>query len=61
MTINFRDEEHQEFYSEKMKEVRYKDSYHAALIYTLGICALSSNYISRTVGMRYKMMYKEKK
>ena len=30
-------------------------------IFTLGICALSSNYISRTVGMRYKMMYKEKK
>ena len=30
-------------------------------MFTLGICALSSNYISRTVGMRYKMMYKEKK
>lgn len=30
-------------------------------MFTLGICALSSNYISRTVGMRYKIMYKEKK
>ncbi len=29
-------------------------------LFTLIICAISSNYISRTIGMKYKMMYKEK-
>ena len=29
-------------------------------LFTLIICAISSNYISRTIGLKYKMMYKEK-
>lgn len=52
MTINFRNEEHQEFYSEKMKEVRYKDSYHAALIYTLGICADTRKQFERIYDLK---------
>lgn len=29
-------------------------------LFTLIICAISSNYISRTIGMKYKTMYKKK-
>jgi len=29
-------------------------------LFTLIICAISSNYISRTIGMKYKLMYEEK-
>ena len=36
-TINFINEEHEKFYYEKLKEVRYQDVYHKALCYCLGI------------------------
>ena len=35
--IIFISKEHQDFYYEKLKEVRYQDVYHKALIYCLGI------------------------
>ena len=52
MTINFRNEEHQEFYNEKMKEVRYRDCYHEALIYTLGICADTRQQFERIYDLK---------
>ncbi len=33
----FADKEHEEFYYEKLKQARYQDCYHKALIYILGI------------------------
>ena len=35
--IIFISEAHEKFYHEKLKEVRYQDVYHKALIYCLGI------------------------
>ena len=35
--IIFISEAHEKFYKEKLKEVRYQDVYHKALIYCLGI------------------------
>ena len=37
--IIFISEAHEKFYYEKLKEVRYQDSYHKALCYCLGISA----------------------
>ena len=36
-TINFISEAHEKFYYEKLKEVRYQDVYHKALVYCLGV------------------------
>ena len=36
---------HEKFYYEKLKEVRYEDVYHKALIYCLGICNDTRNNI----------------
>lgn len=36
--IIFISEAHEKFYYEKIKEVRYQDVYHKALVYCLGIC-----------------------
>lgn len=36
--IIFISEAHEKFYYEKLKEVRYQDVYHKALVYCLGIC-----------------------
>lgn len=52
MTINFRNEEHQEFYNQKMKDVRYKDSYHEALIYTLVICTDTRKQVERIYDLK---------
>lgn len=36
--IIFISDTHEKFYYEKLKEVRYQDVYHKALVYCLGIC-----------------------
>ena len=36
--IIFISDTHEKFYYEKIKEVRYQDVYHKALVYCLGIC-----------------------
>ena len=36
--IIFISDTHEKFYYEKLKEVRYRDVYHKALVYCLGIC-----------------------
>ena len=36
--IIFISDAHEKFYYEKLKEVRYQDVYHKALVYCLGIC-----------------------
>ncbi|MDE6952096.1 MAG: hypothetical protein K2P64_14440 [Lachnospiraceae bacterium] len=36
--IIFISDAHEKFYKEKLKEVRYHDVYHKALVYCLGIC-----------------------
>ena len=36
--IIFISEAHEKFFHEKLKEVRYQDAYHRALVYCLGIC-----------------------
>ena len=36
--IIFISEAHEKFFHEKLKEVRYQDTYHRALVYCLGIC-----------------------
>ena len=38
-TIAFISDAHKKFYYEKLKEVRYRDVYHEALVYCLGISA----------------------
>ena len=43
----FISEAHEKFYYEKLKEVRYEDVYHKALIYCLGICNDTRNNIYR--------------
>ena len=35
--ITFISDAHEKFYYEKLKEVRYQDVYHKALVYCLGI------------------------
>lgn len=45
--IVFISEKHKEFYYDKLKEVRYQDVYHKALIYTLGINDDTRNNINR--------------
>lgn len=43
----FLNEEHENFYKEKLKEVRYQDVYHKALCYCLGINKDTRNHIDR--------------
>ena len=45
--IIFISEAHEKFYYEKLKEVRYEDVYHKALVYCLGICNDTRNNIDR--------------
>ena len=35
--MNFMNNAHEKFYYEKLKEVRYQDVYHKALVYCLGV------------------------
>ncbi len=43
----FTDEKHEKFYYEKLKQARYQDCYHKALIYILGILENTRNYFSQ--------------
>ena len=43
----FADEEHEKFYYEKLKQARYQDCYHKALIYILGISEDTRNHFSQ--------------
>ena len=43
----FANEEHEKFYFEKLKQARYQDSYHKALIYILGISEDTRNHFSQ--------------
>lgn len=43
----FVNEEHENFYEEKLKEVRYQDVYHKALCYCLGINKDTRSHIDR--------------
>ena len=45
--IIFISEAHEKFYYEKLKEVRYQDSYHKALCYCLGISADTRKNVNR--------------
>lgn len=45
--IIFISEKHKKFYYNRLKEVRYQDVYHKALIYTLGINEDTRNNINR--------------
>jgi len=43
----FANEEHEKFYYEKLEQARYRDCYHKALIYILGILENTRNYFSQ--------------
>ena len=43
----FVNEEHEKFYYETLKQVRYQDCYHKALIYILGISKDTRNHFSQ--------------
>ena len=43
----FTDSEHEKFYYEKLKQARYQDCYHKALIYILGISEDTRNHFSQ--------------
>lgn len=43
----FISEAHEQFYYEKLKEVRYQDVYHKALVYCLGISNDTRNHIDK--------------
>ena len=43
----FANEEHEKFYYEKLKQARYQDCYHKALIYILGISEDTRNHFSQ--------------
>ena len=43
----FANDEHETFYYEKLKQARYQDCYHKALIYTLGISEDTRNHFSQ--------------
>jgi len=43
----FISEAHEQFYYEKLKEVRYQDAYHKALVYCLGISNDTRNHIDK--------------
>lgn len=43
----FKDNKHEEFYYEKLEQVRYQDCYHKALIYILGISEDTRNHFSQ--------------
>jgi hypothetical protein len=45
--IRFISEAHEKFYYEKMKEVRYPDTYHQALVYCLGINSDTRRNVTR--------------
>lgn len=45
--IIFISDAHEKFYYEKLKEVRYQDVYHKALVYCLGISADTRNNVYR--------------
>lgn len=48
----FAGEEHQEFYHEKLQQVRYQDCYHKALIYLLGISADTRKHFHQIYNLR---------
>ena len=43
--IIFISEAHEKFYKEKLKEVRYQDVYHRALVYCLGLSSDTRAYV----------------
>lgn len=43
----FKDKKHENFYFEKLKQARYQDCYHKALIYILGISEDTRNHFSQ--------------
>ena len=43
----FANEEHEKFYYEKLRQARYQDCYHKALIYILGISEDTRNHFSQ--------------
>jgi len=43
----FISEAHEQFYYEKLKEMRYEDVYHKALVYCLGISNDTRNHIDK--------------
>lgn len=43
----FANEEHEKFYYEKLRQARYQDCYHKALIYILGITEDTRNHFSQ--------------
>lgn len=45
--IVFKDVEHKEFFLEQLTRCRYKDVYHAALVYTLGINRDTRDHVNR--------------
>lgn len=56
--VLFISEVHENFYNEKLNMVRYKDVYHKALIYCLGINAETRSNV--TLFNRYKWHAKRK-
>lgn len=56
--VLFIGEVHENFYNEKLNMVRYKDVYHKALIYCLGINAETRSNV--TLFKRYKWHAKRK-
>ena len=50
--IIFISDAHEKFYYEKLKEVRYQDVYHKALVYCLGICNDTRENVYRIYGFK---------
>ena len=48
----FANKEHEKFYYEKLKQARYQDCYHKALIYVLGISEDTRNHFSQIYDMK---------
>lgn len=57
--IIFISKEHEKFYYEKLKEVRYQDEYHKALCYCLGICDDTRKHIDRIYDFKTGMVKPE--
>ena len=54
----FANEEHEKFYCEKLKQARYQDCYHEALIYILGISEDTRNHFSQICGYLLDLLCK---
>ncbi len=55
----FANEEHKKFYYEKLKQARYQDCYHKALIYILGISEDTRNHFSQIYDMKSRCIKTE--